>query len=219
MIEYKVYKQKELRELLHISDNTWREKRDEIFEYLNEFFDYEVISKGRAIYIDIHSQYKEYEPIPKKSEVARKYYKEKTKEELTDQPWNTGANIARNIIRKGQNKFDHREGTICNYVRPILKNAIVSGKQWMQSDKENYTYVPLTEEEQKYLNALFHGKVDPNEDYDSLQEYKAGYITRKEVGEEVLNRVEIRYDMVMEKFKRKFGFIPIYVKHFEIYDF
>jgi hypothetical protein len=60
--------------------------------------------------------------LPRKTALKeiKAFYSEKTDDLININPWNTGANIARQIIAK-DNRYDHKEGTAANYVRPILK--------------------------------------------------------------------------------------------------
>lgn len=160
MIECRKYTLAEFKEILHITKWQWEEKKEDLLEYLKLFFNYEITRVGRGYCVEVFEQYAEYESMPRKSKTKEmsEYYYECTREEVKAQPWNTGSNIARNIIAKDKNIYEHAEGTIGHYVRPIVKENFTSpnsNTQWMKLAEDKLSYEPLTEEELDYLQHLF----------------------------------------------------------------
>lgn len=146
------------------------------------------------------------------------YYYEQTKVEVKEQPWNTGSNIARNIIAKDKNVYEHAEGTITNYVRPIVKEKFTSPNsetQWMKLSEDQLSYEPLTAEELDYLKILFEQKNVNNSKAKIMSLYKSKQISKREASEQIFNLTETWFGTVMQKFKSKYGFVPITVRHLE----
>lgn len=78
MIEAKVYLFKEeFMPLLKITNYQYRHKKNELLEWLKDFFEYEIL-EGRPIRINILQQIGEYEPLPTKDQ------KQKTKKKQDD---------------------------------------------------------------------------------------------------------------------------------------
>jgi hypothetical protein len=103
--------------------------------------------------------------------------------EIESSPWNTGSNIARNIIAKGGNIFGHTEGTLTNYIRFILKEKFISPdaeSRWMRQSGDKLRYEPLTGEEEEAFREIM--------------------------------RDNKRFDNIMEEFSVRFGFIPMSVR-------
>lgn len=218
MIECKDYTLNELKQVLNISARQWEEKRSELLEHLKLYFDYEITKIGRSYNIRIIEQYAEYEPLPRKSKTKEMtdYYYECTKEEVKEQPWNTGSNIARNIIAKDKNVYEHAEGTITNYVRPIVKEKFTSPNpdaQWMKLAEDKLSYIPLTEEELDYLQHLFDTNNVNNNKAKIMSLYKSKQISKREASEQIFNLTEGWYGTIMQNFKAKYKFVPITVRH------
>ena len=87
-------------------------------------------------------------PRKGKGKEIKEYYTDETDKIVERNPWNTGSNIAREIVSK-KNKYNHAEGTAANYVRPILKNNynISLEKEWRKPNYETFVYEVLTDEE------------------------------------------------------------------------
>lgn len=218
MITLKKYTLDELKQELGISKWQWDQRKNDLLEHLKIYFDYDIIKQGKGYCIDIYEQYAEYEPLPKKTRTPeiKEYYYEQTKEEIKKQPWNTGSNIARNIEAKNKNKYDHVQGTMGNYIRPIIKEKFLpphAKAQWMRLSDDRLSYVPLTQEELDYFTSLFNSK--SQEEKEIIGKQRAGYITKREAKEQILELAEIRYDQAIFMFRDKFGYMPQYVKHLE----
>lgn len=148
----------------------------------------------------------------------KQYYYEKTKEEVSRQHWNTGSCIARNLINKKENKYSHTEGTMANYIRPIIRNNFnePNGKhQWMKIAEDRLSYLPLSEEEAGYLKQLFDAHNTNNQSAEIMGLYKAGYLTKREAQEKIFNITDYWYGSIMNEFREKFHFTPICIKYLE----
>lgn len=220
MIECKKYTLTELKKILHISRRQWEERKEDVLEHLKLYFDYEITPISKGYCIDIYEQYAEYEPLPRKNKTSEisEYYYECTKEEVKEQPWNTGSNIARNIVEKDKNKYEHAEGTICNYVRPIIKKNFLSSSpetQWMRLNDNKTAYIPLTEEEQAYFFSLLEKHNVKVQRATIMGQYKTGYLTKKEASELLFDAQEISYSYIISQFKEKYHFVPTCVSRLE----
>ena len=215
MIEInKEYSSTEFKAILKIGRKAWETKREEILEYLYNFFDYEVITKGRGKYYIIKEIYGEYEPMPrkKKSEEIKKYYSEETEKIVANEPWNTGSNIARNIIKNKKNKYEHSQGTIANYVRPIIKEEYdIVEKKWMRREE---IYVNLTQEEEEYLQECFKTFYERNgkTSAELCADLECGLITKIEFAKYLADQTFSQYTKAMDTFRMRFGFRPIKVR-------
>lgn len=208
----------EVQKMLKISRDTWKKRYDDILEYLSLYWDYEIITKGRSNYFNVKEEYGELEPLPRKTKTKeiKEFYKEETDKIVKYNPWNSGSNIARQIIAT-ENKYDHVEGTAANYVRPVLKEGyMVEEKKWMKLNYTTFQYEELSQEEETYLQELFvkHlGKKDNTKEIAKvIGDLKAGLISKEEGIEKIADR---GYNQAMEEFKNNYGFRPTRVGKYE----
>ena len=213
MIELKEYSTEELKKILNLPTRAWKENKEEVLEYISYYFDYDVVKRGRKICYNLKEQTQSWIPYKKKNvEEQRRYYLEKTVNIIEIQPRNTGSNIARIINRNKLNKFNHKEGTISNYVRPILRKNYYSNEEdrtWCEFDEEFLIYKPLTKAQKDYLYEHFN----PNqkEILDKVADYESKTITKEEVCDAIVESTKVPYKAAIKKFKEKYGFIPIRV--------
>lgn len=227
MIELKTYSLSELRKALKISDRAWKERRQDILNQMDKTFEYEIESKGRYVYFHITKQYAEYK-LPAKKDIIKmnEYYTDETRRIVKEQPFNTGSNIARNIIADGHNIYEHQEDTIARYVRPIIKEKFVGPatvSEWRKPSEDKLTYLPMEPEELEYLMGLFEGNSKDGlkeKEMSLFSEYKNGYITEEELKDKLMSNVEIAYNTIMQTFKAKYHYRPQKVKYLqEMVDF
>lgn len=224
MLECKQYSLTEIKKLLSISKRTWETRKEELLEYMDKFFNYEIIKDGRNTYFIIYEQFSEYVPLPPKkdAEKIKAYYHEETCKFIEKDPWNTGSNIARNIIANDEQLYSHKTDTIARYVRPIIREEFVhdyTDTAWMRLDGSKLNYIHLTEEELGYLNELFV-KYSSKESKQQMQlekysEYESGYITKEELADFLMNQVKSNYCAIMADFMDKYGFRPQKIKYLE----
>lgn len=212
----KEYKIKEIQKLLNISVDTWKRRREEIIsEYLPQFWSFEIKQQGRMMIFQVLEEYAPLEPLPrkgKKPEVIQ-FYTQKTEAIVEVKPHNTGSNISREIFAT-DNKYNHAERTIANYVRPILKeNYTVAEKIWAETDYANYEYCPLNQEQLEYLKDKFRLYLGQNSMMiaDALADHESGFI----LASEAIERMSKPYNNAMDDFIARYGFRPIKVGKYE----
>lgn len=213
----KKYSTKEVQDKLQISKDTWKRRREEILEYLKGFWVYEIVTEGRCNCFVVYNETEDLKPLPRKTALKeiKAFYSEKTDDLINNNPWNTGANIARQIIAK-DNRYDHKEGTAANYVRPILKEeyTITEHKEWHKPNYITFVYEPLEEEEKEYLNELFKKymhRLSSESIIEAIAAEDAGYCTK----EEAYDQIKGTYNQVMNEFKEKYGYRPIKIGKYE----
>ena len=206
MIELKTYSLLELRKALKIPEKQWERRRDDLLEYFKLFFDYSYSFKGRSYVFDIKEQYAEYEPIPRKSQFKEIYgfYANEVDNILQMKPRNTGSNLAREICDTN-NQYNHQESTAASYIRPYLKeNYVVCDKAWCRIDYENYTYLPIGNDELTELHRLFETYLNSKDTAEILSSVEAGYDTK----DGAILKLRDRYLTAISRFKNKFGYRP-----------
>ena len=210
----KQYTTKEVQDLLQISKDTWKRRKEEILEYLEKYWEYEVKQEGRRNIFIVQEEYSELQPLPRKSktEEMEKFYAGETDNIIQHNPWNTGANIAREITATN-NKYNHAEGTAANYVRPILKAdyIIAEAKEWRKPNYSTFVYEEMSSEELEYLSYVFEKYLSQKNIIDTLAEEDAGYIS-KDVAYSCLKGM---YNKAMDDFKQRYGYRPYKVGKYE----
>lgn len=220
MIELKTYSLTELRKTLSISQKQWNSRKNELLEHLKTYFDYEIVKEGRCYNFIIYEQFAEYEPLPRKNKKPEiiQFYREQVVQEVQEQPWNTGSNIARNIQHKGHNQYEHKVDTMANYIRPIIKEVYITPgtiSQWMRTADDRLSYIPLTVGQLLFLHGLYQNNNMSEETAQIVADYKAHYITKREAQEALFDISEKHYTTVMSRFKNEFGFIPVHIKNLQ----
>ena len=207
----KPYSQKQIAEdLFHVKSTSFSNKKQMYLDHLGQYYDYEI--QGRK-YI-LKKQLKPFETIMQRRENKKQMneavYKDITHRIIAYKPLNSGSNIAREIDQSPMKPIaNHKEGTIVNYVRPILKNDFQQeSKKWCSVDYQTNTYIPLTEEQVKFLMELFKDKELSQDILDVTASYKSGNINKIQFREKVGAAAEKTYDKIMEVFKGKYGFRP-----------
>ena len=202
----KKYTTKEVQNLLGISKETWKRRKEEILLYLSFFWKYSVREEGRSICYIIEEEYGELAPLPRKSKTKeiQAFYANEADHILTYKPRNTGTNIAREI-EHCNNKYEHATGTIANYIRPYLKkNYTVDNRQWCEIDYENFTYNPISDIQLKFLKDQFKKYLTSENIADAIADQEAGYTTK----EEAYDCLKGYYTDALNAFKDEYGFRP-----------
>ena len=203
------------KELFNISSSTFYRHKDTYLQHLSEYFNWH--KDGEKYILD--EEIKPYESLKEKNskEVKMQYYKERTDKIIEKEPYNSGANVARNI--QTNNKYDVQDDTVSRYVRTILKGFYISiDDRWSRPTEDKLHYVPLTEEEVESLNSLFKSKSNNELNYKYCAKYEAGNITRQEFLELLGSNVLNDYQHIMDMFIEKYGYRPIKTKKFERAD-
>lgn len=223
MIECKKYSLTELKDILKISKRAWETRKEEVLDYLKMFFNYEIEYKGRNTYFIIKEQFNEYEPLPPKKDAEKisAYYKEETRKIIKEDPYNTGSNIARNIIAREENLYEHKEDTVANYIRPIIRKDFLppmAESSWRRLSANRLSYEPLTQEQLNFLYQLFEDNSlegRKKKEIEMFAAYKEGYLSEEQLKTFLFNNVSQAYGSLMTKFKAKFGFRPMLIKKLE----
>ena len=215
MIENTTYSLRELLEILHITRDSWKKRRQEYLDWFNCFFDYEITTQGKNTIFTIKEIFGDYEPLPrkKKSIEVKEYYKQETSKIVKQEPTNTGSNIARNIVA-ASNKYDHKEGTASVYVRSILKEGYkVDGKVWCKRTPDGLHYEPIEEEHLQYLNECItkQFKDDKVQEYavEMYTDYEAGLISKNDFNEAMGFMTGTAFTSAMDRFILKYHYRPV----------
>lgn len=200
-----------------ITKRAWETRREDVLDHISTFYEFTITPSGRKIIYKIIRILKEpYEPLPKKrdSEKIREFYKQETHKIVEEDPWNTGANVARRIVAE-DNKYSHAEATAANYVRPIIREDYYrEDTQWMRCDYDLNCYVPLTKKQAEYLKECFNSR-DLQEAYinsiNTYAEMQSGYVTEEEAGNSLRQQVGKIFDTAMARFWAEYGFRPLRV--------
>lgn len=228
-LQCKSYTTTELREVLSISETTWKRRKAEFLEYFKLFFDYTTEKSGHTQYYVIHEIYSDYEPLPRKQKDPSylkdmtEFYANKTRDYVAIEPYNTGTNIARNITNF-DNRYEHKVGTAAKYVRPVLKEEYEKEEiRWMYLDtKENGAtyYVPLDEEELKDLKSIINSVSDKEGLNNYVFEKVADQVLdengrpirsdekRLEFANAIIAKAKSTFDLAMQIYKDRHGYRP-----------
>lgn len=219
MIELnKPYSNKQIaQELFHIKSTSFSNKKKMYLEHLALYYRFDI--EGRKIIL--REQLKPFETLMQKRQSKKQnnenIYRDLTHKIIAYKPLNSGSNIAREIDQSPMKPIEsHKESTIVNYVRPILRTDFQSvSKKWCKINYETNTYEPLEEEQIHYLIELFKDKDLSQTILDVTASYKSGNISKIEFREKVSVAAEKTYDKIMQVFKKKYGFRPQKVSKWE----
>ncbi len=220
MIEInKQYSLAELKRELGISKRAWDSRREEILEYLGDFFDYKIVQIKNSKFFIASEIYAEYQPLPRvrNKEEIQQFYKEKTEEIVEVQPINTGSNIAR-MVTSNDNKYNHAEVTATRYIRPIINEEYdKTNIDWYRLDKDHNMYHPLTEEQIEFIHECYANEATKNPEEALkhtgylIQQFRDREISKQDFADLSIEILLTKYEFVMKKFKAKYGFRPMLV--------
>jgi hypothetical protein len=172
-IQEQIYAQKDFFKLLNITNYQWRYHRERLLEHLGMFFDFTIFKgNNNANFFNVtFIRNPDYFPLPKKSVDIKNHYWQETKKIIKEEPCNTGANIARNIMRNGDTIYEHQERTVYGYVLPMLKDTTrvqVNSKVWCKRSEDGYHWIELTASELTTLKSFFDNYFNANDTLDSI---------------------------------------------------
>lgn len=204
---------------LNISESQYVRRKDELLDWLKEFYDYELI-EGKPLRILIKDIYGEYKSLPRKtydtqtrlklSEEKNKDYNLFTIAELgTEWKPNSKRKISRDaILVFAEDKYGHTnvDGVARNYVGPIMD-------QYGERTKETYwvwydTYEVIDEE------VLNNWRKILEEEHISEKE-AANAFYRQEQGEDISEEKNY-YKEAQRRFKQKYGSIIVQVPKWKL---
>ena len=162
MIELnKPYSNKQIaQELFHIKPTSFSNKKKMYLEHLASYYKFDI--EGRKIIL--REQLKPFETLMQKRQSKKQdnenIYRDLTHKIIAYKPLNSGSNIAREIDQSPMKPIEsHKESTIVNYVRPILRTDFQSvSKKWCKINYETNTYEPLEEEQIQQGNKIKYNK-------------------------------------------------------------
>ena len=193
---------------LDIKKNQWETRRDDLLEWLTNFYDYELYD-GRPIRIFIKEIYGTYQPLPRKNLITTQQkhedYKDFTIAALgTEFKPNSKAKVTREAIHSfGHQKYGHDnvQGVSKRYVGPVFDEYGESNgvRRWVWYT----TYEPLDERTLERWRAIMA------EEHISEQE-AANAFYRQEQGEDI-SREQGYFKRARERFIDEFGSCAILV--------
>lgn len=201
--------------LLGIEHNQWQRRKDDLLQWLNEFFEYELI-EGKPLKIKIICSSGEYEPLPRKKYDMQKRVEERKQKYETymyevirrlPQEFEplSFTKMARDIIAEvTEEMYGHTnaEYVVRKFVKELMmKYGETNNKHvWV----EPHTYILLDEElVTEWRNIL-------EEEHISEQE-AANAFYKQERGEDITKEKQA-FAKARERFSAKHGYAPILVR-------
>lgn len=212
MIENGIYKFKEeFCKILQIPTNQYDKRQEELFEWLKNYFDYEILF-GRPIRIVIKAVYGEYQPMPRKvpsqdnlNQIKEEYYTNYTIQALgTEFKPNSKTKVSRDAINNGgEEKFGHSyvKGITEKFIKPVFdKYGESQGiKTWVYYS----SYEPISEDVlEDWVRIKREESIGEDEAANAFYRYAEG----EDISEE-LNY----YQKAIQRFREKYGDIPVCV--------
>ena len=200
----------------NITEHQWKRRKEELLEWLKEFYNYKIIP-GNPLTIEIIEEYGKYRPLPRKkyNPTERQQQKKKDYEIFTiaalgaEFKPNSKSKISRDAIDSfGYEKYGHlsQKKVAERYVKePFDKNAETNGNNvWVYYD----TYRPMSEEVvEKWRMILREEKIGEQE--------AANAFYRQEQGEDV-SVEKGYYKKAVERFQREYHGTPVLVKEWRL---
>lgn len=199
-------------EVFQTTKQSFYSHKQKYLDHLSDYFEWTMVGSKYVLTKEL----KPFETTTEKKSAEKKqeYYKERTDEIVSKEPYNSGANIARNIQQN--NKYKVKQETVARYVRTVLKGFYISmDDRWSRPSEDKLHYIPLTEEELTYLHNLFKTHSNNELNFKYCAEFEAGNIDRQEFLELLGNNVLNDYQSIMSAFVEKYGYRPIKTKKFE----
>lgn len=199
--------------LTGIKKNQWESRRKDLLEWLNNFYDYELL-EGRPIRIKINEIYGQYQPLPRKSvittEQKQQDYKLFTIAALGNEfKPNSKAKTTREALNAfGREKYGHDnvQGVSKRYVGPIFDEYGESNgiRRWVWYE----TYEPLDKESlERWRQIMFEEHISEAE--------AANAFYRQEQGEDI-SKEKGYFAAARKRFKEEFGSCPILVSDWRL---
>lgn len=140
---------------------------------------------------------------------------------LKEEPWNTGAGIARDITFGNEyigKTYHHQVRTAYNYIQPITKeNYNITDKQWRASVDGHYEDMEVAEinEWKQLLNACFGNRKDISMEQDLAILRENGDISEEDYKNALAKLNDNKYQAALDMWKLKYGYRPIRVNRYE----
>lgn len=231
----------ELYKRLGITKDYWKKNRKEILIELSNIYEYEVIYEGRKIIYKFNNKIGNYLCSADKRDKA---FEDAILEILQEQPLNTAANVARIIIKEWHEVTDlgYTEGTIYEYTRVRMRKwfgvsiedkgsfedmedmnmrkGYINKKVWCMADINDNVYEPMSQEQiNEFIEIVKSNlKLIEEKEISLLADFDAGLITKEEYKEAAGFIKFERYTVAKAEFSKKYGFYPIKVPEYVLYE-
>ena len=215
MLELKDYTTKELQEALEIADWEWKKKKQQILQQLQYCCHYETYMRGVQKFYHIIEIYSDWEGLVNKKnrQEIKAYYSERAEEIISKDKYTTGSQLARDVRKRKDFIFPHKEGTSAVYCREVLKEEYdIVDREWRRVDIEGKMYIPLTKDQLDYLKLCFKEKFSNEDNIERktnlINDFKNKVISNEEFKEELCSIEIMAYDEAIVAFVTKYGFQP-----------
>lgn len=197
---------------LGITKNSWNTRKQDIKEWLKEFYDY-TLSDTRPMFITIHAVYGDYEPLPRKSRNITEETKQKTtdydnyvKQHLTPEfQIISKAKMARDAIKDfGLDKYAHssHRAVAYRYTGPAMEKYGEKGDSYYWVWYEDYTQ-PTEEILHEWFDLLKAHRVTDKDIVAAFNEDVELNVSKN------IDSAKERYKAAMYEFKAKYGDIVV----------
>lgn len=197
---------------LGITKNSWNTRKQDIKEWLKEFYDY-TLSDTRPMLITIHAVYGDYEPLPRKSRTISEESKQKitdydnyVKQHLTPEfQIISKAKMARDAIEDfGLDKYSHysHEAVARRYTGPAMEKYGEKGDNYYWVWYEDYTQ-PTEEILHEWFDLLKAHRVTDKDIVAAFNEDVELNVSKN------IDSAKERYKAAMYEFKAKYGDIVV----------
>jgi hypothetical protein len=207
LIEPGIYELKsEFFSLLNIKENQYKKRREDLMQWLYEFYDYEIL-EGRPLRIRIIEVYGEYQPLPRRGAERHaekvKDYEDYVKAVLTPEyQYTTKRRMARKAIYEfGAEKYGHtnQDAVARRYVGPAMD-------EYGENDNCHYWvwydgYEPLTKEELEQWRTILQ--------QEHISELEASNAFYKQAQGQDISKELSYYKKAVERVKQEMGGMPI----------
>lgn len=219
---------------LKFTTHQYNRKREEVMNYLTQYFDFEstVPQRGIAPVINISQSYTDYfetmehqkkaGKVLEKAERAEDYW-QFAKQDLINTPRNSLARICRLAendpeLRK---KYQISAATIEKTLRPLFKARTEKfDPAWVYKksyDDETYyevpeEYIPKIKECLQQKNLLWQ------EVLTAIGETDMGYLDKQQRDQKIIKSVNKRYYFALKDFKNQYGFFPFLAYQYHIIE-
>ena len=208
-----IYNFKDVMEELHIPYSQWRRRKEDLKEWLSNFYDYD-IQEGRPITFIIYKIYGEYKPLPRKAynkakatrEEKQKDYEDFIRKSIPKDSWKITSKVeeSRQAIEDfAYEKYGHEspQSVATCYIGPAMESTCIKSEKTIWVNYKNYK--PLTEEQLKdWKSILSKNKIGEKEAANAFYRQSEGEDISKEIG---------FYKKSLRDFKAKYQFSPILV--------
>ena len=201
---------------LEIAENQWKRRKEDLLNWLTNFFDYEIL-KGRPLKIHIKEVYGNYQPLPRKfnnKELTAKKIEDYNNFTIaalgTEFKPNSKSKVAREAIDSfGFEKYGHfsQESVAKRYIKPAFEKYGESDhmRKWVWYNTYEIAEDAAVEE---WRNLFDRMKVDPNK-YNEEFYFKV-------MQEEDIAREKAAYKLVIDNFKQKYGDFLVLVESWRV---